>query len=52
MGYNLSIDKYTSSLDDILAVEPSAISIFKFNIEIKQTITQHLKIWKFYEDPT
>lgn len=51
MGHNLSIDKYTSQLEDILETNPQLFS--KLNpksLTPPSNISQHLKIWKIYED--
>jgi len=49
MGQRISIDKHVSSLDDILEISSSYYSRVKFETQIPDSITQHLKIWKFTE---
>jgi hypothetical protein len=49
MGVKLSIDKHTSELDDILEMNPNYLSKVQFESKISPSITQHLKIWRFYE---
>lgn len=49
MGHHLSIDKYTSTLDDILAISPATFKRVNIDKEVSPRITQHLKIWKFYK---
>ncbi|CAD8182181.1 unnamed protein product [Paramecium pentaurelia] len=50
MGTKLSIDKHVSNLEDILELNIKLIEKVKFDNNISNSITQHLKIWKFYED--
>lgn len=49
MGQHLSIDKHTTSLDDLLMISPSCFKKVNLDNIVSQTITQHLKIWKFAE---
>ena len=47
MGHHLSIDKYTTSLEDLLAISPSYYKKINLDKIVSPSITQHLKIWKF-----
>lgn len=47
MGQHLSIDKYTTHLDDWLGISPSCFKKVDLKNVVSQTITQHLKIWRF-----
>ena len=49
MGQHLSIDKHTTSLDDLLMISPSCFKKVNLDNIVSQTITQNLKIWKFAE---
>lgn len=49
MGVKISIDKHVSELDDILEMSPHYLSRVNFDSKISPDITQHLKIWRFYE---
>ena len=49
MGHHLSIDKHTTPLEDLLMISPSWFKNVSLNNLVSQTITQHLKIWKFSE---
>jgi len=49
MGVKISIDKHVSELDDILEMSPHYLSKVQFESKIGPEITQHLKIWRFYE---
>ncbi|KAM3134971.1 hypothetical protein pb186bvf_012971 [Paramecium bursaria] len=50
MGTKLSIDKHVSNLEDILELNTKLLEKIKFDCNIPDCITQHLKIWKFLED--
>jgi len=50
MGTTISIDKHVSNLDELLEMQPSYFSTIQFENTIPEGVTQHLKIWKFYED--
>ncbi|CAK63622.1 unnamed protein product (macronuclear) [Paramecium tetraurelia] len=50
MGSKLSIDKHVSNLEDILELNTKLLEKIKFDSNIPESITQHLKIWKFQED--
>lgn len=44
MGHNLSIDKHTSELDDLLDTPPKIFKKVKFDNKVSPDITQHLKV--------
>ena len=51
MGHNLSIDKFTTQLDDILDINPDVFNMLNADsLKLTSRITQHLKIWKIFED--
>jgi hypothetical protein len=49
MGVKISIDKHVSELDDILEMSPTYLSRVQFESKVGPDVTQHLKIWRFYE---
>eukprot|EP01016_Furgasonia_blochmanni_P003180 TRINITY_DN11245_c0_g1_i1.p1 TRINITY_DN11245_c0_g1~~TRINITY_DN11245_c0_g1_i1.p1 ORF type:complete len:237 (-),score=30.72 TRINITY_DN11245_c0_g1_i1:34-744(-) len=50
MGSKISIDKHVSNINDILEMNPTYFSKVKFDNKIPDTITQHIKIWRFFRD--
>ena len=50
MGHHLSIDKYTSPLEDLLAISPATFKRVNIDKVVSPRITQHLKIWRFYKN--
>ncbi len=50
MGSTVSIDKHVSNLDELLEFAPGYFAGLQFENKIPEGLTQHLKIWKFYED--
>jgi len=50
MGSKISIDKHVSNIEDILEMNPTHFSKLKIENSIPNTITQHIKIWRYYED--
>ncbi len=50
MGFSLSVDKYTSSLDDLFLNLPKCSKI-QLQAQVDPKVTQHLKIWKFVDSP-
>lgn len=45
MGSKISIDKHTSSLEDILDMSPYYFNKIKFENKIPENITQHIKVY-------
>ncbi|EAS01558.2 dual specificity phosphatase domain protein (macronuclear) [Tetrahymena thermophila SB210] len=50
MGSKISIDKYVSQLDDILQLNPKKLEQVNLESKIPESITQNIKIWRFYEE--
>ena len=50
MGATVSIDKHVSNLDELLEIQPAYFSNIQFESKVPECVTQHLKIWRFYED--
>jgi hypothetical protein len=50
MGHHLSIDKYTSPLEDVLAISSATFKRVNIDKLVSPRITQHLKIWKFQKN--
>ena len=48
MGSLISVDKDLTSLDELLTIP---ISSFKAS-KVPSTYSHHLKLWRFYEDPS
>lgn len=50
MGSSISIDKHVSNLDELLEKQPSSFANLQFESKVPEGVTQHLQIWRFYED--
>jgi protein-tyrosine phosphatase len=50
MGSRISIDKHVSNIEDILEMNPGYFTKIKFENKIPELITQHIKIWRYYEE--
>lgn len=44
MGSRISVDKHTSRLEDILDLNPKLLEKVKFESNIPDCITQHIKV--------
>jgi len=50
MGSKISVDKHVSNIEDILEMNPLYFSKLKIENNIPASITQHIKVWRYYED--